>query len=732
VKQTRGLRGRHRYFRSVCAASALTAVAWASAASFDRAHAAAAEGAPQQILLKADEITYDANARTVTARGHVEISDQDRTLLADEVTYDEVRDLVTASGNVSLQDSTGNVAYADSVELTRDLRAGALSGFAALIGQNARLAATSGERREGRITVANGAVFTPCAICREEGERMPLWQIRAERVTHDELEKEFTFEGASFEFLGRQVLYLPYFSQADPTVRHKSGLLLPDVGSSSYLGSFVKIPYYISLSPSRDITIDPIITTRAGVVLQTEYRQRFNDGGMWLQNTVGYDPGAAGKPGRSTWNSSLMGSGRFNTSGTWRSGFDVQLTSNDTYLQRYELSYLDRFTSNAFIEQIRDRNRLSFDGWFFQSVRVNDVPGQIPVPLPLVEYTHIPEQKVFYGRLRFDASALALTRDIGRDVMRGSVAADWRAPFTTSNGQVLTFETLLRSDVYYVNDDDAFGASPTADTQTTGRALGFGMLEWRWPFARQIGMSQNTTLILEPIGQLIVASSGGNPPGIPIEDSRSFEFDATNLFSAMQTPGLDLWAGGTRSNIGFRATALLPRGSIEATLGQNFRFRSDPNFAPGSGLGDQKSDIVGQIKFQFPPRLLVIHQFNIDPDDGTVRRNEVYVKAAFGRMNVDLSYVKLPQTAADPAIGEQEQISLSTTIPIYGNWGVFGEFRRDLAQAQMLESGIGLKYEDECFIVQIGYHRRDTETLNLKPASSVIFRIGLKTGFAGA
>ena len=35
-------------------------------------------------------------------------------------------------------------------------------------------------------------------------------------------------------------------------------------------------------------------------------------------------------------------------------------------------------------------------------------------------------------------------------------------------------------------------------------------------------------------------------------------------------------------------------------------------------------------------------------------------------------------------------------------------------------------------IVQLGFHRRDTETLNLKPASSVIFRIGLKTGFAGA
>ena len=63
---------------------------------------------------------------------------------------------------------------------------------------------------------------------------------------------------------------------------HNRGFLLPDVGSSTYLGSYVKVPYYISISPSRDLTIDPIITTRAGAVLQTEYRQRWNDSGLWL------------------------------------------------------------------------------------------------------------------------------------------------------------------------------------------------------------------------------------------------------------------------------------------------------------------------------------------------------------------------------------------------------------------------------------------------------------------
>ncbi|MNC98822.1 LPS-assembly protein LptD [compost metagenome] len=69
--------------------------------------------------------------------------------------------MVTARGSVSITDGTGNIAFADEVELTGDLRDGALQGFAALIGETGRLAAVSGRRREGRYTEATGAVFTP-------------------------------------------------------------------------------------------------------------------------------------------------------------------------------------------------------------------------------------------------------------------------------------------------------------------------------------------------------------------------------------------------------------------------------------------------------------------------------------------------------------------------------------------------------------------------------------------
>lgn len=734
---TRGTRGRRRISGVSIAVPLLVAATIGVAVSFARAAAVpdparprmpvpAAPAVQSPLLLEADDVTYDGAKRIVTARGNVQVMNDNRQLMADQVTYDEVADRVTAQGHVSVREPDGSVAFADSVELTQGLREGALQGLAALIGQNGRLAAASGERREGRFTVARGAIFTPCTICEEEENPEPLWQIKAGRVIHDQVEKRIYFDDATFEFMGVPVFYLPFFSQADPTVRHKSGFLLPDFGSSSTLGTFIKVPYYVSLDDSRDLTLSPYLTGNAGNVMQAELRQRFNNGGFWLQGSLGYDD-----HGKQNWFSHMFGSGRLGLANNWRTGFDVQLTSDDVYLQRYELSYLDRLTTDLFVDRVSGRNRLALTGFFFQSLRASDISGQIPMALPLVEATFIPEEKILGGRLRLDASALALQRDVGTDMMRGSATADFRRPFVTNDGQLFTFQAIGRSDIYHLSDAKFSAPLAAHNSETISRALGLAMLEWRWPFVREMGIG-NANLVIEPIAQLVGASTGGNPRGIPNEDSTSVEFDATNLFSPYQVPGLDLWTGGPRSNVGIRATAMLPRGTIEATLGEDFRFVPDPNLPPALGIGGDKSDIVGQFKVDLPPFLSLTHQFNIDPGGGgSLRRNEVYLKAQFGQSSVNLSYQKLPVTAADPTLGEQEQVFLDTTVFFTDNWAVFAGARRDIAKSQMLESSIGVRYEDECFILSLGFHRRDTATLNLRPASAVIFRLGLKTGLTG-
>ena len=232
------------------------------------------------VLLQADEALYNTETSVVTARGHVEIANEGRVLLADSVSYNQNTGVVTAEGHVSLVGANGNVAFGDKVTLSKDMSDGVVEGFAALIGQNGRFVAVSAERRQGRYIIANRGVFTPCKVC--ANDPTPTWQVRAFRIVHDNVKKEIEYHDATFEFMGVPVFYTPYFSHADPTVKHRSGFLLPDFGTSTFLGTFAEIPYYVALSDSQDFTVAPLLTTAAGSVIKGEYRDRWSDGGMWL------------------------------------------------------------------------------------------------------------------------------------------------------------------------------------------------------------------------------------------------------------------------------------------------------------------------------------------------------------------------------------------------------------------------------------------------------------------
>ena len=80
------------------------------------------------------------------------------------------------------------------------------------------------------------------------------------------------FENARLEFFGVPLAYIPYFSAPDPTVKRKTGVLVPSFSSSTIFGVGVTVPYYWALAPDYDFTFTPMITTRQGPLLQGEWR----------------------------------------------------------------------------------------------------------------------------------------------------------------------------------------------------------------------------------------------------------------------------------------------------------------------------------------------------------------------------------------------------------------------------------------------------------------------------
>ena len=114
------------------------------------------------VIFKADQLRNEQKLGIVVATGNVEFTKGMRTLLADTVVYNKREDTGIAQSNVSLLEPTGEVIFADRVELTGDLRSGIVENMSVRLSDGARIAATGGRRFNGERTEFQKAAYSPC------------------------------------------------------------------------------------------------------------------------------------------------------------------------------------------------------------------------------------------------------------------------------------------------------------------------------------------------------------------------------------------------------------------------------------------------------------------------------------------------------------------------------------------------------------------------------------------
>ena len=120
------------------------------------------------------------------------------------------------------------------MDLSDDFRDGFVDSLRLDTADKTRMAAARADRTSGTFTVIHSGVYTACEPCKDDPKKPPLWQVKAARMIHDSSEKMIYFEDARLEFFGKPVAYMPYFSAPDPTVKRKSGFLMPFVSSSTH------------------------------------------------------------------------------------------------------------------------------------------------------------------------------------------------------------------------------------------------------------------------------------------------------------------------------------------------------------------------------------------------------------------------------------------------------------------------------------------------------------------
>jgi LPS-assembly protein len=699
------------------------------------------DDAKGRTLVSADEMTQDDDLGIVTARGNVTVISDDQTLRADVVTYNTIQNMVTASGDVSLT-TFGTVSddttFAQYMELSGDLKNGFIRGVQMLMSNGARMAALYGERDDTtqRKEFSRGA-YTACASCsgedyplptvtgRRDGPRQPppVWQLKAGRITHDELAHDIVYRDAWLEVFGVPVLYTPYLSQPDPTVYRRSGLLNVSSGSSDDLGATVVVPYYIVWDDHAASTVTAQYSELQNIIMHGTYDRNFRQGEFSFRGSMAPHD----EEGRFQYEQESSGAWHFDE--TWRAGFESAYTSDPIYLDRTDIEPQDDanfLTSAIYLRGSHRRSALSAESIFYQDVTSPIHQDGTPyVPL-LMDYNLVTDPLWMNGHAEVDLNGTVLRRGEGTNTNRIIGRVGYEQPFQDGLGSEWTFGASLRGDFY--DSEDVVRDNGTHYTGSQGRFIPQGSLLWRYPLVRA---SQQSRHVIEPKVGFFAAPSDLNPDEIPNEDSQTFNLDISNLFQPSRLPGSDRVEGGQWSSYSLRYAYFdNDDQNLEVEVGQTYRLRRDTSLFPrGTGMDENLSDVVGRLRYNYGNLLSASYGTQIDIDTGGAKRHELTasVGTTLARLSGSYLYAERTTSTNGRSVRERNQLSGKLRVRLGRYWSAYGSHTYDVILDEPVTTTASLTYEDECVSIGSIFRRDHTEDFGEEEGTSFMLSVSLKT-----
>ena len=260
----------------------------------------------KQLKIKFDEIKYDQKRSIIIAKKNVKINEIKKNILieTDSIFFNVKDNIISSSSNSKFKDNFNNSITTTNFNYNLkegDLRvenaelkdfnnnnfsikkaylnttSNKLLGKDISINLNNENFNIDNEPRlkgrsltsKGNLTEISKGVFTTCKI----RDGCPPWEISAEKIQHDSEKRIINYKNAWLKIYDVPVMYFPKFFHPDPTVKRRSGFLVPTIKNTANSNNYLSIPYFSAISLNKDITFTPRFYTDDKFLLQSEYRQ---------------------------------------------------------------------------------------------------------------------------------------------------------------------------------------------------------------------------------------------------------------------------------------------------------------------------------------------------------------------------------------------------------------------------------------------------------------------------
>jgi len=691
--------------------------------------------------ISADKIVYNKANQLLKTFGNSKFSDsKKRTLTADNFEYDLEKKIISAQNKVKFLDNYKNIYYFS--RLNADDKFDEIIGYELNSDLNKEKFQSKDKFNEfvepklsgkevsikDNITIIKDGKFTSCKSTNEK-EGCPFWNLNANLVTHDKENKKITYKNATLDLNNIPILYTPYFSHPDPSVKREAGFLAPSFGSlSSDIGSIIKIPYFYPISQSADFTVSPIYYFKQNPLLLGEYREKYKNGDLSIEGsfTQGYKTISSTQTDGSR--NHLFGNLNLNFADKIldQSEFNakIQRINNPTYLRVNKINSTDdgfkknlvkenetKLTNEIYLNSFGKNESLNFKTATYQNIATTKSSDQYEYLLPEILYSKY--NLMNNNNLNLTSNFKSLNANTNQNKTTFINNLDYSTTESYNANLGIGYKILTR-----INNINYYSDYKTPNENLNSQINPVVGLDTSLPFAKS---SKESEQYLIP--RIFTRYSPGKMTNAISNDT---SLNTDNLFSINRMNSDELIEKDLSLNIGldwmWKEKIINKNKPTEAgiSIGQVIKFNEDPDMPRKSSLQNKNSDLVTKVNYLSPGNFDVTLKNTLDNGFNHVYYNDLNLKTFLKEGEVNFNFYE-----KNSHIGNERYATANLTSYLTDNTKLKISTDRNLKTDLTNSHKLGIENENECIRYGFYFQKNYSSDKDLKPATSVYFGVTL-------
>ena len=567
-------------------------------------------------------------------------------------------------------------------------------------------------------TEFNKSIFTLCDY--REKDKCPPWSIQASKMLHDSEKKTIYYDNAVIKVYDLPIFYLPKLSHPDPSVKRRSGFLVPTLADSKNLGFGMSIPYFFAISDDKNFTFKSKFYANENPLFIGEYHQAFKNSSFIADFgfTEGYNETSPTKTkgSKSHFFSKFVKNFSSKNDSENTLSLSLQNVSNNKYLKLYKLkSNLVDFNQDT-LESSLDFTHQDEDIFFglnasvFETLK-DDYNDKYEYIAPEITLDKNLLSSETLGNLDLQTNVKVHNYDTNKLTNFLVNDLNWTSKdFLHKSGFKTKFLSNFKNINYESKNVGLYKEDPTSEIYG---ALGY---QSEIKFQKSGGVNKH---FLTP--KFFVRYA----PGSMRKETSGSRINPLNVFDMDRLNHINNFETGLTGTFGLDYEIKNNDKNFDFSIAQIVNNEENKKMSSESSLDEKLSDLVGEVNVDIAKNINLKYNFALDQNYKDLNYNDLGTQMNFGALNVDFNYLQEKNH-----IGNKDYFTTKLSYKNNDDGILSFETKRNLITNSSEFYNLSYEYINDCLRAGLVYRREFYNDSELEAENSLFFKITL-TPFGG-